>query len=262
VGRIEEAADLLREVLEVARAYYHIQRGWGSRLNEGLWSGRLGEALFRLGRPQEAQAYHELALYISRVENEERWQVRHLCNLGKVHRVVGNGSAALEALRDGLCLAARTGNRHGEGFCAAGLAEVLHEAGQFDEARGLYERGLKLGLPPSNGLCAAKLGILLQQVGRTGEASECFARALAMCDALLAKTPRLVEVLYQRGLAQLGNGHSEVALANYQEAGRICPARGLVQDALLDVRLLQRACPTTPGLGEVVEFLQGLVVEQ
>jgi tetratricopeptide (TPR) repeat protein len=257
VGRIDEAVCLLEQVLEAARAYGRLLRGWGSRLAEAQWSGWLGEAMLRLGRPEQALEYHQLALYVSQVEGDQRWRVRHLANLGETYRQLDDLGAAVRSLQEGLQLAVQTGNRHGEGVCAADLAQIHHEAGQLGDARQYYERGMGVGLLPSNYPCAVKLGILGLEEGKAAEAGEHFARGLAMCDALLEKSPRLYDALYLRALAELGGGRPTAALASYRQALGICSARGVVQGAIRDVRLVQRALPTAARAREAVDLLEG-----
>lgn len=256
VGRVEEAISLLEDALWVAQSLYERMHGWGSRVYEGLWSGALGEALLRLGKPQTACEYLRDAVYISQVEGDQRWQVRHLCNLAEMHRQLGDETAALEALREALQMSGNIGNRHGEGFSRAGLAQLHHAAGRLDEARVHYERGLAIGLPPSNCRCAVKLGVLHLEQGRPADAADCFHRGLAMCAALLEKTPRLYEILYLRALAELGHGRVAAALDSFREALGVCSARGVVEGAILDVRLLQRAVPTANGLSEILILLE------
>jgi tetratricopeptide (TPR) repeat protein len=235
VGRIEEALGLFEETVAAMR-----QHGHG--LGAGLWTGRRGEALERLGRLTEAKECQEFALAQAREAGYTRWEVTHLSNLAEVHRLLGDTVAATRLLLDGLSVAERTDNAQGRGFCLMRLGLVHHEAGRRDEAASYYEQAVRIGLPPCNFLGAVRLGML-----REGdEARPYFAQGMALCRTLLTKTPRLYEALYALALAQLGDDREEEALATYRQAVAVCAAPGVREAARRDVRLLYLA---RPGLG-------------
>ncbi|MBC8229777.1 hypothetical protein H8E77_09545 [bacterium] len=95
--------------------------------------------------------------------------------------------------------------------------------------------------------------------GKTEEAQDDFARGIEFCRELLDKTPRFYDVIYHLGLAQLGIGQSNEALATYQQALEVCSAKGVVQSALQNLQLLKRASQAITGLDEAICRLEGVL---
>ena len=60
----------------------------------------------------------------------------------------------------------------------------------------------------------------------------------------------------------IGSGQPDEALATYQQALEVCSAKGVVQNALQDLRLLQRAVQPVAGLEKVMALLERTIVEQ
>ncbi len=247
VGRVEEALRLFEETAAVMRRHGH-------HLGEGLWTGRRGEALEKLGRLAEAKSCHEFALERSRSAGDTRWDVTHLSNLAETHRLLGDPAAATRLLHEGLARAERTGNPQGQAFCLMRLGQLHHDAGQLAEARDHFERAVRIGLPPCNFLGAVKLGILSLA---SGQSRAHFAQTLALCRALLARTPRLFEALYALALAQLGDGQGAEALATYRQALAVCAAPGVRDAARRDVELVRREAGAVGGVEEAGRLLEG-----
>jgi tetratricopeptide (TPR) repeat protein len=249
VGRVEEALGLFEENVALARRH-------GQSLWEGLFLGRMGEALLWLGRADEALACQQRALARSQALGDRRWQVTHLSNLGDLYRRQGDHHAALRCLQAGLNLCLQTQNRQGEGYCRTRLGQVYQASGDLAQARTLWEEGLQLSLPPSNFQCAVRLGLLCLETGASAEAGGYLEHGTALCRALLEKTPRLWDALYYLALAQLALGNGAQAMATYRQMLDVCEARGVVQDALNDLRPLRRLRPQVAGLEEIVGLLE------
>jgi tetratricopeptide (TPR) repeat protein len=249
VGQSDEAVQLLEEAIQVMRRL-------GSRAAEGLWSGRLGEALLRLGRVEEALSCHAFALKTSQDANDLRWQITHLSNLGEAHRKRGDREAAMRYLQQGLDLATSTGNRQGQAYCALRLARVLHETGLLDLAGDYYGQALQAELPPCHFLAAIHLGILSLETGKLKAAPGYLAAGADLCRGLLSKTPRLYDALYGLALAHMASGQPDQSSATYCRALAVCPAKGVVQEALDDLRQLQRIRPPLAGLDPTVRLLE------
>jgi tetratricopeptide (TPR) repeat protein len=256
LGRVEEARVLFEEALEAAREYRRFLGAWGSRMSESVWLGRLAEALLALGRTEEALELLQTAAHISQVEGDNRWGVSHFSGQSRAHRKLGNYEAALRYAGEGLDRALRTCNRQGAGYCALRRAQALHELGRLAEARGDYERGKQVTLPPIHYACSVRLGILCLEEGKAAEAGENFALGISLCRVLLARAPGLYDALYLLALAQLGSGATEEALATYRRAVEACSAKGAVQDALRDLRLLERSRYPVPGLASAIVLLE------
>jgi tetratricopeptide (TPR) repeat protein len=141
------------------------------------------------------------------------------------------------------------------------LAMLNHHKGNLSNARRCYGDALAFDFPETKYSCTVKLGILCLEEGKAEEARDYFARGIALCRELLEKTPRLYDALYHLALAQLGIGQSDEALATYRQALEVCSAKGVVQNALQDLRLLQRAAQPVAGLEEAIVLLSEAIKE-
>src|SRR5205085_6962781 len=86
-------------------------------------------------------------------------------------------------------------------------------------------------------------------------------RGIAMCEALLAKTPNLYDALYHLALARLVSGQPDEAVATYRRALEVCSAKGVVQSALQDLALLKRVPQPVAGLAQAEALLVGAIGE-
>jgi tetratricopeptide (TPR) repeat protein len=136
---------------------------------------------------------------------------------------------------------------------------VQHHLCNLPEARRCYEEALALDITSANYGSSVRLGILCLGEGKVEEAQEHFARGITLCGELLEKTPRLYNVLYHLGLAQLGSGESDEAFATYRQALEVCSAKGVVQEALMDLRLLERVAGGVEGLEQALVLLKAVV---
>jgi tetratricopeptide (TPR) repeat protein len=249
VGQTDEAALMIGQASAVMRLE-------GRRLGDGLWTGRLGEVLLRLGKVEQALKCQEFALSTSQAADDRRWQVTHLSNLGETYRVRGDHAAATRFLQQGLIQARSTNNRHGEAYCSMRLARVCHETGALGQAREYYAQAIEAGFPPCNFQSAVQLGILLLEISKPQEAREYLSTGAALCRGLLDRTPRLCDAIYSLALALVADGRHEEGLATYHRALEVCSALGVVQVALQDLRQLQRVRPPREGLAAAMRLLE------
>ena len=131
-----------------------------------------------------------------------------------------------------------------------------HQVGRLPTARRYYQDVLALDTPFGNCHCAVRLGILSLEEPKAEEACEFLARGIAFCGAVLRQIPRFYRALYDLGLGYLASGRTDQAFAVYHQALGGCSAKGVVESALRDLRLLERARPDTPGMAETFGLLR------
>ena len=165
---------------------------------------RMGDALYRLERPQEALAPLERA-------------VRIAGNVAVHHYKLGNALVDLERLDDALACYRRVLElepRHAQALSNTGT--ILEIRGRTDEALGYYRRAIQANgtlLPPHG-----NLAMLLHRLERYNEAAEAYR-------ALLQLEPRSVA-----NWCNLGNTHQE--LEKFDDAVR-CYERAIALDPAL-----------------------------
>jgi tetratricopeptide (TPR) repeat protein len=246
-----------RRAIEYHEQALAIRYEVGDRRGEGTSFGNLGAAYADLGETQRAIEYYEQALVIRREIDHRIGEGRDLSNLGGSFAQLGDFEKSIRYYIGALKISKDIGHKFGIAYRLTGLGNAHHHLGDLGEARRCYEEAFGLDIPTNNYDCATRLGILSLEETRTAEAEDYFMRGIALCRALLEKTPRLYEALYNLGLAQLGSGQSEEAIAIYRQALEVCSAKGIVQVALQELRLLKRAAPTTAGIAEVQALLEG-----
>jgi tetratricopeptide (TPR) repeat protein len=169
---------------------------------------------------------------------------------------------AIDHYEQALQIACDIHDRRAEWINLVNLGVTYAALGETQKAREHYEQSLQItcceafDMPQTNYSCAVKLGILCLEEGKPDEAQDYFARGIALCHALLEKTPRLYDALYHLALAQLGSEQTSESLATYRQALEVCAAKGVVQSALQDLRLLERAAQPVAGLAEVAALLE------
>ena len=99
------------------------------------------------------------------------------------------------------------------------------------------------------------LGILRLEQGNITGAQNTLGQGIALCRALLDKTPQLYRALYALALAQLASGEPAAALTTYRQAMEVCAAPGVVQGAQQVLGLLQRSAPPGASIEEALALL-------
>jgi tetratricopeptide (TPR) repeat protein len=233
-----------------------ISREIGGRLGEGAELGGLGNAYSQLGETHRSLEYYEQALAISRETGDRIGEGRSLSNLGYAVSQVGDFEQSVCYYNDALKIGRDISHKSGTSHRLEGLGLAYHHLGDLAEAHRCYEEALDLDIPSTNYSCVISLGIISLEENKAAEAEDHFTRGMALCRALLEKTPGLYEALYELALAQLGSGRSDEAMATYRKALEVCSAKGVVQDVLQDLQLLQRAAWATAGLADVQAILE------
>jgi tetratricopeptide (TPR) repeat protein len=254
LGDTRRAIEYYEQGLEIAREI-------GDRRGEGIRLGNLGIAYHDLGETSRAIEYYEQALVIDREIGSRRGEFNQLDNLGEVAKRIGDFVQSILYYQNALAIAREIGDKLGMSHCLEGLGYSHHHLGNLADARSCYEEALALDMPETAYNCAVKLGLLCLEEDNSKEAQSYFARGIALCQGLLAKTPNLYEPLYALALAQLGSRKPDEALATYKQALDTCSARGVVQDALQDLQLLERAAQPVDGLQEAKALLEAAISE-
>lgn len=249
VGEFQSEITYTEQALDVATQM-------GDRWNAGRCIGHLGLAADALGQPQEALAYFEQALEIFRAIGDRRVESDLLGLIADVTVRSGHLERAIPSYQEALTIAQEVSDKAGASEQWLGLAYVYHHLGHLAEARRHYHEGLALEFLLTHYRCAILLGILCLEEDQALEAQEHCTRGIALCRALLDKTPTLVRPLYSLALAYLGNGQPDEALATYRRALEVCSALGVVRDALQDVQLLRRISPAVAKVDEVTQLLE------
>jgi tetratricopeptide (TPR) repeat protein len=258
--------------------------------------GNLGEACAQVGELARALEYHVEALRIDEEEEDRNYLAEDCNNLGTVQIALGNWDEAAEQCRRavdivretrardllaefaanygqvlwlrgatadavqwidrGLDVARNIGNGMREATCMRVRGRIDHVEGRLDEAASCYESAVMHDAFPSNFQAALGLGIVAFEKGQMDAAKDHLLRAVDMCEALIAKTPRLYDALYCLATAKLALGREEAALAGYRTGLLVCSAKGVLELVLEDLRLLERASHPPRGVGTVRELLE------
>lgn len=191
LGRYEEAAEVLRESLEIVH-----------RVDDAYAEGVVLIALGNLYEHTDARAaiaYHERALKIGlRLGGDVLVQTSH-CNIGYAHLTLGEPAAALRHFEECLRILGDDGPWHGESQGRVGLVRALRGLGRDEEAGAacarLQESAEARADAQMVGLARHQRGLLLRSAGRVGEAREQWRAAVRTLEAF--------DGAHQRTLAEL-----------------------------------------------------------
>jgi len=111
-----------------------IAREIKDKRGEGQWLGGLGFAKRNLGQTVRAINYMEQALIIAREMRDRRYESSGLSNLGECYAYLGQIVRATDYYGQALTISRAIGYRPGEGWQVAVLAELMIDAGRYDEA--------------------------------------------------------------------------------------------------------------------------------
>ncbi|NWF27095.1 tetratricopeptide repeat protein [Streptomyces sp. PKU-EA00015] len=179
LGRYEEAAEVLRESLEIVH-----------RMDDAYAEGVVLIALGNLYEHTDARAaigHHERALEIGvRLGGDVLVQTSH-CNIGYAHLTLGEPAAALRHFEECLRILGDDGPWHGESQCRVGLVRALRGLGRDEEAAVECARLLESAQARADaqmvGLARHQRGLLLRSAGRVGEAREQWRAAVRTLEA-------------------------------------------------------------------------------
>jgi len=233
LGQVQRAIAYYEHGLEIARQ--REDQGWG-----GAFLGNLGNAYRQLGQVERAIAYYEQALAIAREIGAKSSESIRLNGLASTYLLKGENEQARRYAQDAIRIADEIGFVWTQHYGRVALALAQLQAGELNAAREAVEKARQYDFPQNNHAAAALHGVILRRLGKLAEARAAFEEALALADALIAKTEHYYEAHYTRGLAWSGlalsgKGAEAVAEARraYRAARAITAAEGIVRWQLL-----------------------------
>ena len=203
----------------------------GQAYEEAITRMRLGDSLRARGRAREALDQYQRAedLFERELGEEHPYFANARISKGTALGRMGRTAEAIVAFEDGVQLIERTlGPKHPNLATAlVNLGITLKTDGQYDRAAEVSHRALELTIAafgPDHRNVAHRhdaLGRLLTKLGQPQEALEHHARALVIHEtALGASHPDTILTLLNVGEARVAAGHTNEALAAYEDAHR------------------------------------------
>jgi len=230
----------------------------------------LADLQIELDEPEPAIGHYERALEIAQEKDMLEHQVQLLRDLGAAWYLANDVERGIECYKRGLPLARQLPESDQEAIAIFNIGDIYHLAGDVNQAIPYYLEALGKNKPSTNFKCAAGLGVAYMELGDTVKARSYFEQCIAFCEPLLQLAPGLYPEYSTLGLAQLGLGDPEKALATYREALQECRerqalegrvSRGPIRYALLDLRVLKRGPQHIPGLDEAIALLEEALCE-
>jgi tetratricopeptide (TPR) repeat protein len=288
VGRLEEALELYQQALQSAHSKRHPK-------SVATWLGNKGLVNYTLGNFQEALDSYEKAIRIDREINDAKGEGIHLCDMAVAYRGLGNINNALACSESGIELSRNAGDLRVEsnhlsslGACrllmedlsgaehyfhqGLGIAKSINSAaGKYYNLRGLaeceflekdHEKGLLISLeayevefPLGRYYAAFLVGLGYVASGKKEESMSAFQEAIERCEVLISLSKRNYDALFIRSISLLAMGKAADAQSGYEQALAVCSARGVVMEALQDIRKLRIASPDIVDFVQIEEFL-------
>lgn len=220
-----------RGSLEAARDHYRraltLSKKAGNTVGEVKALSRLGTLLSRLGDLANAARNLETALQTPEAKNDARLMGILHSRIAEVAMKQRNYPLAQEHYREALALRQQSKDLGGEATTLSGLGVLLSKQGEYDEARTLHERALKiytdLAKPRDVARVRCNLGVIHLGRGETGLAERNFEEALSRAgddrEVEAAALLGLARVDRQRGNPQASRLKSEKALGIIESSG-------------------------------------------
>ncbi len=216
---LEAAARAATSAFDDARALGHCER-WAARADCASARRLEGDALARLGRPDDALAAYARGLELAAPDERPPIQAR----IGRVHRQRGRFEEALTALDAALGGDGRTRlEAHGE------MGTVRWMQTRYDDAAGAYRAQLAaaeaLGDVAAQGRASGNIGRVHLYQRRYGEALECFERQREVAEQV-GDLPQLSLALGNVGIVHRRCGRYGEALRCYERKRSVCERTG------------------------------------
>jgi len=209
-----------------------------------------------LGKPDEAISYCNKALAIAKkngmlIEQEDLLEV-----LGDAYLRKGMLEKALELCKQAIDITDITKSLGDKASSLLTYGHARQLLGELDKARNCYEDALALNIPLNNYRVSMKLGIVCAQQGDKPCAKTYFCQALELCYNTLEKTPMFYDAIFHLSISLLCIGEKDKAIENYRKAVEVCSAKGVIQNELLSLQLLQQIAEPPDGLNEAITLLE------
>jgi tetratricopeptide (TPR) repeat protein len=250
-GQFTEAMDLLGRCYEIAirdAASDNIALAVGRR-----W----GRVLRRYGDyPGAEKILSEIAVVARRMDVRPTllWilvELGHLARIGRVRQPLSDIVRGIEDVSLPLDYLWETPHI----LLEIGL--VNHAAGRLGIAARYYQQCLDTRLGYLSAGSLVRFGILRLQEGDVQQGAVLLEKGATGNERLMATGARLYDPVYDLALAQVARGLVDQAVETYQSAVKKCTARGVVDAALADLRLLEGCAADSPGYRAAVDVLEG-----
>ncbi len=215
-----------------------------NKRDEGACLGNLGSAYGMIGEVQQSIAYTEQALSIAREMNNKRDEGGHLGNLGVTYRALGDIPKAIEYHNQALAISRQLGDKSGESIDLSNLGELMLDKGDWEQAEVYYQDAIAIAdgigytgiqhyarhglaltylyqgklplaqqtieqariydVPQHNHNSHVVRGLIFLKQGDSDNARQAFAKAVTVCDEMLALSADKYEVSDAKGLALCG----------------------------------------------------------
>ena len=238
-GQLERAFGYYESALAIAREI-------GDKRREAQCAGNLGNISSDMGQMEKAFDHYEESLSIAREVGDKRTEGLVLGILGHACTALKRYPDAVAHLREGINILREINLPLGQCWLSGYLGWALLANGQPEEAQVAFGEAAVMDVPDGNYLASVGLGVTCLRLDNQAAAREAFSEAVERCEALLAETPELREACFalglaRAGLAMLGAGTMEGAVATYKRARDICDARGVLDDARRKLDELEEA---------------------
>jgi len=227
-GQLEKAFGYYESALAIAREI-------GDKRREAQCAGNLGNVCSDMGQMEKAFDHYEESLSIAREVGDKRTEGLVLGILGHASTALKRHADAVAYLREGINILTEINLPLGQCWLNGYLGWALLASGRLDEAQSAFGEAAVMDVPDGNYLASVGLGVTCLRLDDETTARKAFSEAVERCEALLAKTPELREACFALGLARsglavLGAGAMEEAIAAYKRARDICDARGVLDE--------------------------------
>jgi len=247
--RFDKTLDLYRKACEIADIC-NDEMGKAARIK------RLGSVLQKMGDTASAIENYAKAHTLACERDFRETETQTPGDLVFAYFLSGNSERAFFQFESALGNAYDFGDPVITAAILCDLGFMHHYMQHLDEAFACYEKGLSFQTPVSSFLCAAYLGVLSLEKRDSQKASKYLSEADTLCHIILDKTPDFLTARYSLAFCSLATcTNANQARTAYWEALQLSSARGVAQRALMDLSLLERAAPSTPGTGEVKVLL-------
>jgi tetratricopeptide (TPR) repeat protein/DNA-binding SARP family transcriptional activator len=181
------------------------------------------------GHYHNAIALHQQALTTARASGHPAAEMDALVDLGHIHRLQDQHTAATDHYQQALKLARTTGHQAAEPEALAGLGYIHLRQGRYEQATEHYQQAVRLARATDNHNAEQNaltgLGYLHRRQGRYEQATEDYQQVLRLARAT-GHRPGELHALAGLGWVHLVQGQYKQATEHYQEALRLARATG------------------------------------
>lgn len=247
IGQFEDGIELHRKSLSIAQDH-------GNRLEEAIQLCNIGDGLYALGNLQQSEDLCMRALTIGRDIEYNAGVQRYLSRLASIELAKGNFDIATHHFQEALTIARNINDRRGESYQLIGISRSHLANDDITNALSSIKEALELDIPQTSFEAAVVYGmILLHQQDKTS--CIVFQDATKRCRHRLSNSVEAYRVQYTLATSLVGEvvsdekwvfttEHEELlapAIDEYRKAMSLCNAKGIVNDVVRDIQIIQSA---------------------